>query len=270
MATTTAPGNSATTTMQKEERRQKWALFLFGNLLTIGSVIYESESLDLCFVEGETNRTSLFGSSENNVGNSGDVERYVVAALWLGVVYEMSSALVLSTTYSSPLDAKSAHKVPPNDNRGHCARLFLRFLTPCIWGFLVILVGLASVRFATFRSCDTNGGTWLTDYLIVSGTGMLLFGSFFLISFMAIFLPIFACCCECVRILSNKLLKTFPYIELFWQLQNVVFGYRSGAFNVYVAVALGIVEVIGAVFSERGSCLLLPPPARVLAQAVEV
>lgn len=233
MATTTGPGDCATT-MQKEVRKQKWALFLFGNLVTIGSVIYELESLNLCFVEGETYRNS-FGSEQ--VGHSRDVENFVVGALWLGVVYEMLSALVLSTIYSSPLDAKSAHKVPPNDNRGHCARLFLRFLTPCIWGVLLILIGYASIRFATFRSCDTNGGTWLIDYLLVSGNGMLLLGFIFLIFFMAIFLPIFACCCECVRNLSNKLLKTFPYIELFWQLQNVVFGYRSGAFNVYVAVA---------------------------------
>lgn len=261
----TRPGDSATT-LQKEVRRKKWALFLLGNLLTIGSVIYELKSLNLCFVEGETYRNS-FGFAE--AGHARDVERFVVAALWLGVVYEMLSALVLSTIYKSPLDAKSAHKVPPNDNRGHCARLFLRFLTPCTWGVLLILVGLASYRFATFRSCDTNGGAWLTDYLFVSGMGMVMFGSIFLIFFMAIFLPIFACCCSCVRTLCNKLLKTFPYIELFWQLQNVIFGYRSGAFNVYVAVALGIVEVIGAVFSERGSCLL-PPPARVLAQAVEV
>lgn len=194
MATITGPGNSATT-MQKEVRRQKWALFLFGNLLTIGSVIYELESLDLCFVEGETYRNS-FGFED--AGHAKDVEGLVVAALWLGVVYEMLSALALSTIYSSPLDAKSAHKVPPNDNRGHCARLFLRFLTPCVWGALLILVGYASLRFSFFRSCDTNCGTWLTDYLIVSGTSMFLFGLFFRIGFMAIFLPIFACCCESV------------------------------------------------------------------------
>ena len=253
-------------TMPKEERIKKWVVFLIGNMLTIGSVIYELVSLDLCFVQGETNRNSV--GIEETSGNTGDVEGYLVVALWMGAVYEALSAVVLSAIYCSPIDAKSAHKVPPEDTRGHCARLFLRFLTPCTWGVISLLLGLASLRFADFKTCDTNGGEWLTDYLLVSGYAMSIFGTIVLGIFMAIFLPIFACCCKCVRTFSNKLLKTFPVIDVVWQIQSVIFGYRSGSFSVYVAVALGVVEVIAACLTEYGS--FFPPPARVLAQAVEV
>lgn len=253
--------------MPKEKRIRKWAFFIVGNLLTIGSVIYELISLNLCFVEGYTNRNSIGLDAS---GNSGDVEGYLTTSLWMGAVYEALSAIVMSAIYRAPLDAKSAHKVPPEDIRGHCARLFLRFLTPTTWGVISLLLGLASMRFADYRACETNGGKWLTDYLLVSGYALSIFGAIFLLIFMAIFLPIFACCCKCVRTLSNKLLKTFPVIDVVWQLQSVIFGYRSGAFNVYVAIALGIVEVVGACFTEYGSFFeyasFLPPAARVLAQ----
>lgn len=38
------------------------------------------------------------------------------------------------------------------------------------------------------------------------------------------------------------------HIDLTWQLQSVILGYRSGAFNMIVAIVLGIVEVVGAFF----------------------
>lgn len=169
--------------MPKEERKKKWASFIVGNLLTIGSVVYELVSLDLCFVEGETNRNTI--GLTQTAGTSGQVRGYLVAALWLGAVYEALSAFVLSSIYSAP-----------------------------------------------------------------------------------IVLPIFACCCKCTRTCSNKLLKTFPVIDVIWQLQSVIFGYRSGTFSVYVAAALGVVEVVAACFTEYGS--FFPPPARVLAGVVEV
>lgn len=251
--------------MPKEERKRKWAFFVIGNLLTIGSVIYELMSLDLCFVGGEASRSSI---GLDALRTSGDVEKYLVAGLWIGAFFEGLSAVVLSMIYSAPIDAKSAHKIPPEDGRGHFARLFIRFLTPFTWGAVSILLGLASVRFARFTTCQTQGGEWLTDYLLASGFAMFFFGLFFLVLFMAIVLPAFAFCCKCGRSCGNRLLRTFPVIDVVWQLQGVIFGYRSGAFNVYVAIAVGVVEVVAAYLSESGS--FLPPPARVLSQAIVV
>lgn len=249
--------------MPKEERKRKWAFFIVGNLLTVGSVIYELMSLDLCFVGGEADRSSI---GLDALRTSGDVEAYLVAALWTGAFYEALSAVVLSMIYSAPIDAKSAHKIPAEDGRGHCASFFVRFLTPFTWGAVSILLGLSSVRFARFRTCETNGGAWLTDYLLVSGFAMFFFGVFFLVLFMAVVLPIFAFCLKCGRTCGNRLLRTFPVIDVVWQLQGVIFGYRPGAFNVYVAVAVGVVEVVAACLSETGS--FFPPPARVLSQAI--
>ncbi|CAN0418751.1 unnamed protein product [Pylaiella littoralis] len=246
--------------MPREKRMCKWAFFIIGNVLTVGSVIYELMSLNLCFEEGATHRHSI-GLTELS-GGSGDVQGYLTAALWMGAAFEVISAFVLA-----PIDAKSAHKIPPEDTRGHCARMFLRFLTPATWGTISFLLGLVSLRFADFTACETNGGDWLTDYFLKSGYALCILGVIFLLIFMALFLPIFACCCKCVRTGSNRMLKTFPVIDLVWQLQSVMFGYRSGSFNVYVAVALGIVEVVAACFTEYGSYF---QSLRVLAEAAEV
>lgn len=246
---------STVTTMLPEERKLKWAQFIAGHAFSLFTLAYEIATFGVCFEDDEDNEKTA-----KEVGTR-------MQQAWLfGVMGDLLSVIVLSTVYGSPVDANSAHKIPPEDtNRSCCSTCTIRFVAPVAWGLASAYVGFASFQFGDHPACDTNGGDWLDAYLKASGGLLVLFGFGFLVIFVGLLLPILAYCCKPARTCTSKVLATFPFIDLFWQIQSVIWTYRSGSIGLAEACTLGFLTGSGHYLAEIGSFVIsVVPVARVV------
>ncbi|CAN0086080.1 unnamed protein product, partial [Hapterophycus canaliculatus] len=265
------PG-AGVTVVEKENRRRKWAMFLVGNLISVAVVVSEISELSVCFEE------NLSDDDDPPEENASYAYQYMMSILVLGLWVDIFSAVTLSAIYGSPLDIKSAHKIPPGDMR-HCGgTVMVNFLAPFSWSVIYLFGGLVSVYYGQNAPCGGgHGGGALESYLYASAVIMLLFSfvMFFLSGVMLLLacvpylsprkrapqnagphgtLPRPAGCCARIREkLYAKILSKSPIYDLGWQLQGVILSYRAGAFGLLTAVLVGCAGVLGEVLAAFGS-----------------
>lgn len=171
------------------------------------------------------------------------------------------SAIILCCVYRSPLDIKSVHKIPANDNR-HCGGAFVvHVLAPLSWALICLSVGAASIKFAENSSCGGEGGSGLKGYLQYSGIVMVVLGGALFVLFSA--LVLFSCagptscavgfCASVRRGVHSVVLAKAPYVDLWWQLQGVIWSYRAGSFSLAAAIVTGAISALGEVLTAIGS-----------------
>lgn len=254
----------AATEVAHESRKWKWAMFVLGNLISLAVVASEIGELSVCFEENldeEDDDTPELNASRAYVG--------LMFTLVLGLLVDFVSAVLLSLVYRSPLDIKSAHKIPPGDMR-HCGGTCLvHFVAPFSWGLVYWAGGYASLLYGGNAPCGGGtGGDGLESYLMYSGVLMAMFGTGMLaLSFVTL---MFACCSSsssssqppaarrgcCSRArdaVHKRLMSKSPIFDLAWQVQSVVLSYRAGAVSLASAFLLVSSGVLGEVLAAFGS-----------------
>lgn len=266
VAGTSAQVNPADSGVVKaERRRRKWAMFVLGNLISASVVISELAELNVCFAEyvGNVDDDDLTsGEIEDRKNYEASVTNGVMMfTLIFGLWVDVFSALTLSLIYRSPLDIKSVHKIPYDDVRNCGGMVIVFFLAPFSWAVIYLFGGVASIYFATNSSCGGQGGAGAEAYLAVSGI-IMTFGGLFMLALSALIL-FFSCgsplrrtdgCCASVRRrISKTLLSKGPYFDFFWQMQGLVWTYRTGGLGLIEFISIGTSGVLGEVLAACGS-----------------
>lgn len=241
-------------------------MFLVGNLISIAVVVSEISELSVCFDE------NLDDDDDTPEENAQNTYEWTMFILILGLWVDVFSAVTLSAIYHSPLDIKSAHKIPPGDMR-HCGgTVIINFLTPFSWGLVYLLGGLVCTMYGANSPCGGGvGGSGLENYLYASGA-LMIFMSFVALSLSVVMLLVACCspstqaaqrlgtqapprgCCTRIRErLHKRVLSMSPFFDLGWQLQGVILSYRVGAFSLATAFLVGASGVLGEVLAAFGS-----------------
>lgn len=239
----------------------QWPIFAIGNMIQTASVVYELVVLDVCLTQARPD--SMFAPTDEELEEQEQGILLVIrTALVLGLGYDLLSTLILSKVFESPLDAKHAYKIPPEQELGCCTRVIIRHITPLVWGVVCILVGVASVMLGEGReggsrvTCDLSRSDDVKIALSVSGVALALVGGV-LITVMAILLPCLGYCCEPATTCFNRMSRTFPEIDLTWQGFSIVWAYSSGSIGAVTASILAGLEVLASVLTIFGSSVLL-------------
>lgn len=241
-------------------------MFVAGNLISIAVVVSEIASLDVCFDE------NLEDDDDTPEENAESTYSWMMFLLVLGLWIDVFSAVTLSVIYRSPLDIKSAHKIPPGDMR-HCgATCMINFLGPFSWFLVYLFGGIISASFGKRSPCgEAQGGSGLETYLGISGALMLL--TSFAMLLVSVIMLLAACCSsstyEAKRLgknpppqgcrtrvrdwLHKKVLSKGPIFDIGWQLQGVLISYRVGSFSLSTAFLVAASGVVGEVLAAFGS-----------------
>lgn len=243
-------------------------MFLAGNLISVAMVVYEIASLDVCFDE------NIGDDDDTPEENAESVQTWTVIVLVYGLWVDLFSAIALSVIYQSPLDIKSAHKIPPTDTRNLKMTAIINFLVPFTWGLVYFGGGFLSLMYGDHSTCEGRiGGTALEDYLEVSGVLMCIFAFCMLGLSVPFARP--ACCCSsntppgvhsmvaapprcCCTTWTQDMLHTrvfakSAFFDLGWLLQGTILSYRAGSFSAITAVLVGSSGVLGEVLAALGS-----------------
>ncbi len=241
-------------------------MFVAGNLISIAVVVSEIVELNVCFDE------NLDDDDDTPEENAESTYSRMMVLLVLGLWIDVFSAITLSVIYRSPLDIKSAHKIPPGDMR-HCgATCMINFLGPFSWFLVYLFGGLISASFGKHSPCGGGqGGSGMEQYLVISG-GLMLLTSFAMLLISVIML--LAACCStstheaqrrgtyppprgcCARLrdrLHRAVLSKGPIFDIGWQLQGVLLSYRVGSFSLSTAFLVAASGVVGEVLCAFGS-----------------
>lgn len=253
---------------------KSWTCFIVGNTLVIVVLVLEILTLRVCFDGFEEfdhydddriqNRAELDDEDAYEVDEAESIVFYMVsAALIAGLSLQVISSVVLSSTYGSPLDAKSARKIPADDTRYYVAGFVARFLAPFTWGLMCVCMGAASYMYNSYSSCGGNYVSERTRYafLVVFGLLMACCGGVLVIISLLV-----ACCscgvepacvgCCCLfgrRFMHKKVLSAAPIFDLWWQLSGIMWSYRTGSFGLHVTIALLAANIVGEFMCELGS-----------------
>lgn len=101
--------------LQPESRKGKRVMFLAGNLISVAGIVFELVELDdVCF--DASLRDDDFSEDDDTLQEN-NTYAWMMTLLIFGLCLDVSSAIFLSAMYHSPLDIKSAHKIPPGDTR---------------------------------------------------------------------------------------------------------------------------------------------------------
>lgn len=117
-------------------------MFLVGNLISVAVVVSEIVEINVCFDE-KLNDDDEYTTEENTF----NVFAWTIVSLVLGLLVDASSAFILSTIYRSPLDIKSAHKIPPGDMRGCVGTAMVKCVAPFSWGLVYLCGSFASISY---------------------------------------------------------------------------------------------------------------------------
>lgn len=255
-------GNSV---VKVEKRRKKWAMFVAGNLISAAVVISEIAQHDICFDEtiGDIDDDAISSAErEEEVDRQASITNGVmIFTLIFGLWVEVFSATTLSLIYRSPLDIKSVHKIPSDDMRTCGASVIVNFLAPFSWATIYLFGGVASIYFSTNSSCGGQGGSWVEFYLALSGIvmtfgGLLMLAISMLILFFSCGSPTRLtdrCCAAFRRNINKRILSKGPYLDIFWQLQGLVWSYRTEGFGLLAAIFVGASGVFGEILAACGS-----------------
>lgn len=244
-------------TITYQQFRWKAAQFLISNAISIGVIIYELSSLNVCFDGYEGYDDDDYEDLEDD-----GTESTFKAALVFGLVMEIIILFSLSIIYRSFLDGKSAYLIPRDST--HCWGSFVaRVFVPCGTGLTGILMGVVAINFAFNKSCDGNGGSTSSTLLLIVAVLSILFGIY---SF-ALFLVLSTCscckvrvndveandvedkknccdtCCLGIRGFVHTGLKYVWVVDTVWQLLSVIISYRAGTFSVGIAWLVAFMTV---------------------------
>ncbi|CAM9412445.1 unnamed protein product, partial [Ectocarpus sp. 8 AP-2014] len=221
-------------------------MFLVGNLISVAVVVPEIAEFNVCFDE------KLSDDDEYTTEEDADhVFAFTMLSLILGLLVDASSAFILSTIYRSPLDIKSAHKIPPGDMRSCAGTAMVKCVAPFFWDLVYVSMSLASINYAENSPCGGGvEGSVIQDYLVFSG-GVVGLIALFMLALAFSMCP--ACCStpqgnppgvppQGCRYNSDSWntrgLMKGPLLDPGWQLQGTVLSYRAGAISLNAAISL--------------------------------
>lgn len=251
--------------------RSTWAFFLGGNFIS-AAVIVSEISLTAAFF-------GRFFSEANNAteGDAGDEESechsgshasllrfLMMATLLFGLFTEVSFAIGLTLIHLSPLDIKSAHKIPRDDRRNCVASMMVNVFAPFSWGVIYTCGGLVGFLLATLPSCMGHGGPGRRTYLFYSAVYMAFVGLKMLgVSFFMMFVSCGSrarctdsCWAAVGKLYAHRVLSIAGFLDLFWQLQCAVWLYHLGAVGLVPFIILLLLGVTGELLSAFGSMAL--------------
>ena len=225
----------------------KAAQFILSNATSIGIIIFEISSLEVCFDGDEDGFGDGDDYDDDDEGTAAFTRDLFVFALACNLVVEIFPLLSLSIIYRSLLDSKSAHKVPLND--GHCLGAFVaRIFVPVGTCFIGVIMGVVALQYSFKKSCDGNGGAASSSLLLVAGLVSIGFATY-VGALCCILSPFAWCrvrdhadqsrccgkCCKGVRGCVHVGLKYLWVADTAWQLLSVAISYRAGTFSVGIA-----------------------------------
>lgn len=241
-------------------------MFAAGNLVSFVVIVsVMTQLLIVCFDDKYGNGDDNFARTRTRKRDSHNTTAHtkdtVFFTLMFGLVVEIIFAVVLSFTYRSPLDIKSVYHIPLEAFLSCGDYLLVFVLAPFSWAVIYLLGGTAS-RFLSIHSFGVEqGGSGLEHYLTISGMSMTLVGLMFLgISVVGLFCSFGSparrtngCCAAVCRIISQHILSTGLFLDIGWQLQGIVWSYRTGGFGLIMSVFVGMCGVVGTVLSAIGT-----------------
>ncbi|CAM9405396.1 unnamed protein product [Ectocarpus fasciculatus] len=245
-----------------EKKTLKWVMFLVGNLISVAVVVSEIAEVNVCFDEKLSDDDDEYTTEENAENLFG----WTIVSLILGLLVDVSSALILSANYRSPLDIKSAHMIPPGDMRSCVGTAMVKCVAPFSWGLVYLSGSLASIAYGDNSPCGGGvEGSVIQDYLMFSG-GVMGIMAFFMIG-LAFSMCLTCCstpeanppgvppqgCCYNSDSWNTRVLLKGPLLDLGWQLQGTVVSYRAGAISLNAAILLAASGVVGEVLAAFGS-----------------
>lgn len=246
-------------------RRKHWTSFVAGNLNSVAVIVLLIARLnDVCYDESIWSDDDVQGSLDGedpSESSASSIKDTVLFTLAFGFMVDIFFAVVLSSIYQSPLDLKSVHKLPPEDLLS-CGEYFMVLvLAPFSWALLYLFGGTASRYLSLESSCGGYMESGLERYLAISGVSMTIIGLLFLgISVVGLIFSVGSpsrCtegCCAVVRtIIRQHVLSKGPLIGLFWQLQGVVWAYRTGGLGLTVSMLVEAWAVAGVMLTAIGS-----------------
>lgn len=249
------PGRGNKQVTPEDIRHTKWAIFVAGNLLSAAVLITEMSSLRVCS-DGSVSVDDDF--HEDIAILAHDVSMLaLVFAFWV----EALCAVALSSVYRTPLDIKSAYKVPSDDARNCGALVIVNFLAPFSWSLIYLLAGEASVYHWINPTCSGRDGSGLEDYLLFSGAFMKYGGWVWLLCSLLMFFLSWGsamgdtegCCAVTRRRVHSRLLTPGPFLHVFWQIQGALWSYHVGGLGAGLTVLVCLAAVLGDVLSACAS-----------------
>lgn len=245
-----------------------WLMYILGNLMTIGCVVSEVRSVQVCFDAVVVDDDIVGRSYEANARMTQD---WIIISLVYGLSMDVVSAMVLSAIYRAPLDMKSVHRIPPEDRRNFWGDFIKHFLAPLSFSLASLSAGVVSVEYADNSPCghpvDSAG---LRGYLHMSGICLFIIGSvllllsglFFPLAFNSSLPRVHACC---VGVRGNTLsfiLSKTPYLDLWWQVQGAMWSYRTGSFTTGTTIGVIAACTVRETLVEIASCSFDPRKLR--------
>lgn len=144
-------------------------MFLVGNLISVAVVVSEIAEFDVCFDETLSDDDDKYTPEQA----ASTVFTWTMISLVVGLSIDASSALILSAIYRSPLDIKSAHKIPPGDMRNCVGTAMLKCVAPFSWAVVYFSGPCSSIYFGDYPPCgDRVDGSVIQGYLMCSGVVM--------------------------------------------------------------------------------------------------
>lgn len=248
-------------------RPKKWALFLGGNVISAAVVFSEIAQTAVLFRQflRETDKNTNGGEAnagENKCYDDASTLRFfAMFALIFGLLTELSFTVGLSLIYRSPLDIKSAHKIPHNDTRSCVGAMMVNVFAPFSWGVIYTCGGIVGFGLNTRLYCIGRGGSGLNTYLSFSSLYMVFVGLKML--GVSMFMVFFSCgspakctdgCCAVVgKFYAHRILSIAAFLDLFWQLQGAVWLYRMGAVSLAALIVLFLFDIAGGMLAAFGS-----------------
>ncbi len=242
-------------------------MFVLGNLISVAMVVYEIASLEVCFDE------NLGDDDDTPENNAESVHFWTLVVLIYGLWIDVFSAVALSVIYQSPLDIKSAHKIPPTDTRNMKMTAIINFLVPFTWFLVYFGGGFVSIMYSDHSTCEGRiGGSALEDYLNFSGVVMVIV-AFCMLGFAVqlarpacccsssapppgmVTAPLQCCCCSSWTqdVLHKRVIAKSALFDVGWFLQGIILSYRLGSFSAITAFLVGSSGVLGVVLAAFGS-----------------
>lgn len=250
-------------------RRNIWAFFLGGKFISAAVVIFQMW-LSLEFFHNflrEADSSSVTDGSANSSsgidchGGVWSLRILVMTTLVFGLFADVVFTVGLSFVYWSPLDIKSANKIPHDSVRSCVVSMVVNIFAPLSWGIIYTCGGTVGFGLTTLSSCLGHGGSAPTTYLFYSGLYMVFVG--FQMFGVSVFMLFFSCgspakctdsCWATVdKFYAHRILSIAAFLDIFWQLQCAVYLYQMGAVGVASLITLLLFGVAGGVLATFGS-----------------
>eukprot|EP00903_Cladosiphon_okamuranus_P017846 g16424.t1 len=154
----------------RESKKLAWAMFITGNFVSAAVVVSEIRGVNVCF---DDNLSSEDDDSAEDVAF--ETFHLTMFLLVFGLLVDVSSAVILSAIYRSPLDIRSVHKIPAQDMRGSFAAcVIVKAVTPLVWGTVYFSGAVVCMNYGKSSLCGGGAG----GSLVVVGEALVALGSF--------------------------------------------------------------------------------------------